>query len=225
MIKSQMRQQQQQQQQQRSAAASSAATGVTAAAAAACTQAPPPPPPYDARSVDAWAMGVLLYLLVTGTYPFEVRALWDLRAHVACMRVRVRVCQACSVHICAWPSPAPHRMYTCTCTCAHAHARPAPPPQPPQDSRQPNNLAATILNIQAGRCQPLPCHISDGCRAVIAGLLCADPARRTRLEVRWCVARTCKPPAGCPTACRACLLLSLQACCEQQHVATPHAYT
>lgn len=29
---------------------------------------------YDARAVDAWAMGVLLYLLVTGRYPFEVRA-------------------------------------------------------------------------------------------------------------------------------------------------------
>lgn len=30
-------------------------------------------PPYDAKAVDAWAMGVLLYLLVTGCYPFEVR--------------------------------------------------------------------------------------------------------------------------------------------------------
>ena len=30
------------------------------------------PPPYDAKKVDAWAMGVVLYLLVTGTYPFEV---------------------------------------------------------------------------------------------------------------------------------------------------------
>lgn len=29
--------------------------------------------PYDAKAVDAWAMGVLLYLLVTGCYPFEVR--------------------------------------------------------------------------------------------------------------------------------------------------------
>jgi serine/threonine protein kinase len=30
-------------------------------------------PPYDAKLVDAWAMGVLLYLLVTGCYPFEVK--------------------------------------------------------------------------------------------------------------------------------------------------------
>lgn len=30
-------------------------------------------PPYDAKKVDAWAMGVVLYLLVTGTYPFEVK--------------------------------------------------------------------------------------------------------------------------------------------------------
>jgi hypothetical protein len=30
-------------------------------------------PPYDAKAVDAWAMGVVLYLLLTGTYPFEVR--------------------------------------------------------------------------------------------------------------------------------------------------------
>lgn len=33
---------------------------------------PSQPPPYDAKAVDAWAMGVLLYLLVTGCYPFEV---------------------------------------------------------------------------------------------------------------------------------------------------------
>ncbi|GFH15541.1 protein kinase domain-containing protein, partial [Haematococcus lacustris] len=29
------------------------------------------PVPYDARAVDAWAMGVLMYLLITGKYPFE----------------------------------------------------------------------------------------------------------------------------------------------------------
>jgi serine/threonine protein kinase len=34
-------------------------------------------PPYDAKKVDAWAMGVLLYLLVTGTYPFEVSVIED----------------------------------------------------------------------------------------------------------------------------------------------------
>ena len=30
-------------------------------------------PPYDAKAVDAWAMGVVLYLLLMGVYPFEVR--------------------------------------------------------------------------------------------------------------------------------------------------------
>ncbi|KAF6257642.1 kinase-like domain-containing protein [Scenedesmus sp. NREL 46B-D3] len=78
-------------------------------------------PPYDAKKVDAWAMGVLLYLLVTGTYPFE-------------------------------------------------------------DPSQPNNLAATIMNVQAGRCRPLPPAISQGCRAVIAGLLNPNPEARTSLE-------------------------------------------
>ena len=29
-------------------------------------------PKYDAKAVDVWAMGVMLYLLVTGVYPFEV---------------------------------------------------------------------------------------------------------------------------------------------------------
>lgn len=33
----------------------------------------PNAPPYDAKSVDGWAMGVMMYLLVTGKFPFEVR--------------------------------------------------------------------------------------------------------------------------------------------------------
>jgi hypothetical protein len=52
-----------------------------------------------------------------------------------------------------------------------------------QDPSQPNNLAATILNVQAGRCRPLPPSISQGCRGVIAGLLNPNPEVRTRLEV------------------------------------------
>lgn len=62
-------------------------------------------------------------------------------------------------------------------------------PHTTQDPAQPNNLAATLLNVRAGRCQPLPDGISPGCRAVISGLLCADPVKRTRLEVRACVCR------------------------------------
>jgi hypothetical protein len=54
----------------------------------------------------------------------------------------------------------------------------------PQDPSQPNNLAATIMNVQAGRCRPLSPSISQGCRAVIAGLLNPNPEARTRLEVR-----------------------------------------
>lgn len=27
---------------------------------------------YNPRAVDVWALGVMLYLLVTGVYPFEV---------------------------------------------------------------------------------------------------------------------------------------------------------
>lgn len=30
------------------------------------------PPRYNPRAVDVWALGVMLYLLVTGVYPFEV---------------------------------------------------------------------------------------------------------------------------------------------------------
>jgi serine/threonine protein kinase len=42
-------------------------------------------PPYDAKLVDAWAMGVLLYLLVTGCYPFEVRDRHRQVIHILCM--------------------------------------------------------------------------------------------------------------------------------------------
>ncbi|KXZ55809.1 hypothetical protein GPECTOR_2g1359 [Gonium pectorale] len=77
-------------------------------------------PPYDARRVDAWAMGVLMYLLVTGRYPFE-------------------------------------------------------------DDAQPNNLAATVTNVLAGRVRPLPPGTSAGCQELIAGLLQARPERRSTL--------------------------------------------
>ncbi|PNG99079.1 Serine/threonine-protein kinase SRK2J, partial [Tetrabaena socialis] len=76
--------------------------------------------PYDPRSVDAWAMGVLLYLLVTGRYPFE-------------------------------------------------------------DENRPNNLAATVTNVLAGRVRPLPPSISAGCVELIAGLLQPKPERRSTL--------------------------------------------
>eukprot|EP00775_Hariotina_reticulata_P015077 gene15077-biopygen1067 len=119
MVRSQIRQQQQhkQQQQRPPFVDTSAAAGNTNGG----LQQQQQQPPYDAKAVDAWAMGVLMYLLVTGTYPFE-------------------------------------------------------------DPAQPNNLAATIMNIQAGRRRPLPDTISGGCHNIIAGLLNADPEQRTRLE-------------------------------------------
>ena len=46
-------------------------TGGTTAAAQPPAAPAAPPPPYDAAAVDAWACGVLLYLLVAGVYPFE----------------------------------------------------------------------------------------------------------------------------------------------------------
>ncbi|PNW72489.1 hypothetical protein CHLRE_16g685389v5 [Chlamydomonas reinhardtii] len=79
-----------------------------------------PPLPYDARRVDAWAMGVLMYLLVTGRYPFE-------------------------------------------------------------DEAHPNNLAATVTNVLAGRVRPLPGNVSRGCAELIAGLLQPRPERRSSL--------------------------------------------
>lgn len=56
-----------------------------------------------------------------------------------------------------------------------------------QDPSQPNNLAATILNVQAGRRRPLPPTISRACSETIGGLLNPDPERRTSLEVRTCL--------------------------------------
>jgi serine/threonine protein kinase len=62
MVRSQVRAQQRSQQMRAAAAAGAGSLSPHGEKA----------PPYDAKKVDAWAMGVLLYLLVTGTYPFEV---------------------------------------------------------------------------------------------------------------------------------------------------------
>ena len=35
-------------------------------------------PRYNPRAVDVWALGVMLYLLLTGIYPFEVSCCSDL---------------------------------------------------------------------------------------------------------------------------------------------------
>jgi serine/threonine protein kinase len=64
MVRSQVKAQQRSQQMRAAAAAAAGAGSLSPHGGKA--------PPYDAKKVDAWAMGVLLYLLVTGTYPFEV---------------------------------------------------------------------------------------------------------------------------------------------------------
>jgi serine/threonine protein kinase len=65
MVRSQVKAQQRSQQMRAAAAAAAASAGSLSPHGGKA-------PPYDAKKVDAWAMGVLLYLLVTGTYPFEV---------------------------------------------------------------------------------------------------------------------------------------------------------
>jgi serine/threonine protein kinase len=64
MVRSQVKAQQRSQQMRAAAAAAGPGSSLSSHGGKA--------PPYDAKKVDAWAMGVLLYLLVTGTYPFEV---------------------------------------------------------------------------------------------------------------------------------------------------------
>eukprot|EP00198_Chlamydomonas_reinhardtii_P009525 XP_001698862.1 predicted protein [Chlamydomonas reinhardtii] len=55
------------------------------------------------------------------------------------------------------------------------------PRYPFEDEAHPNNLAATVTNVLAGRVRPLPGNVSRGCAELIAGLLQPRPERRSSL--------------------------------------------
>jgi hypothetical protein len=77
-------------------------------------------------------------------------------------------------------SPGPHRI----AGYIFPMARPGPPFRYPfEDDAHPNNLAATVTNVLAGRVRPLPPGVSPGCAEMIAGLLQPRPERRSTLLV------------------------------------------
>ena len=82
----------------------------------------------------------------------------------------------------------PHPLAFMSRTPTHTFPLLAPAPAlrryPFEDEAHPNNLAATVTNVLAGRVRPLPGNVSRGCAELIAGLLQPRPERRSSLLVR-----------------------------------------
>jgi hypothetical protein len=119
---------------------------------------------YNAAAADCWSLGVLLYLLVVGSYPFEASPAAD----DVCGTRRAWA-------VCAWQAPAP--------------PNPCPPPADPhfqsctclQDPLHPQNVVTTLLNVSRGTYRLLPPHVSPACADLVRRLLTRDPAQRCSL--------------------------------------------
>ena len=179
-----------------------------------------PPRRYDPSATDCWSMGVLLYLIVVGYYPFEVSC-----AGPALGRRRQRVQQLpgfCPLHCaagCAAPSCLPEGVVRAAprswvlhraCSPAQRCANPSRPCLPAclpllQDPVQQHNVLLTLQNIRAGRYRQIPASVSPACRDLITRLLLLDPAARITLPevlahpfLAAAVAQEAAPPAQAP---------------------------
>ena len=68
-------------------------------------------PRYNPKAVDVWALGVMLFLLVTGVYPFEVSSLllktlgiWTVSVIRTFTALAGHTCIACLTQACSAPS-------------------------------------------------------------------------------------------------------------------------
>ena len=143
---------------------------------------------YDARAVDVWAMGVMLYLMVAGVYVFSTLSLslssaslflsetlkdqkhGERRREMTKKKIRIAnsdrlffvfVCSA--LHFALLLSTAEYRY-------------------PFEDPQNPDNVACTLQNVRDGRIRPLPADVSHQCADLIVRMLHKKTSKRLTLD-------------------------------------------
>lgn len=113
----------------------------------------------NTAAIDAWGLGVTLYIMLVGKYPFQVHSL------LACNE---EYTQRSEYQECRHDSPDQGSNHESLVLV--------------QDMRRPQDDQRTIQNTLHGRLNPIPDHVSSAARHLILSLMQTNPADRITLE-------------------------------------------